>query len=133
MSFQYPIAIRFRDLDALQHVNNAVIVTYLETARFAWAQGYLQGEDFTSDGFVIARIEVDYKKPILLNHNVHIELNVSRIGTKSFNLIYRVFDLSSGETLATAMTVQVLMDFEKFKSKPISPKALAWLSPQLVT
>mgnify|MGYP000002760836 FL=1 len=131
MSFQHPIAVRFRDLDPLQHVNNAVTVTYLETARFAWWQDYLQGRTFESEGFLIARIEVDYKKPILLTHDVRIEIRVTHVGTKSFHLSYRVFDVLSGDTLAKALTVQVMLDFASFTSKTLSPQALSWLQSQL--
>ena len=130
MSFQHPKAIRFRDLDALQHVNNAVTVTYLETARFAWWKLYLQDRPFEAEGFLIARIEVDYKKPILLTHDVRIEIHITHIGTKSFHLSYRIFDAKSGDTLARALTVQVMFDFALFTSKPLSTQAITWLESQ---
>ena len=131
MPFQHPISVRFRDLDALQHVNNAVTVTYLETARFAWWQGYLQTRSFESEGFLIARIEVDYKKPILLTHDVRVEIQVTHVGTKSFHLAYRIFDALTGDILATALTVQVMLDFTSLTSKPISASAVDWLSQQI--
>ncbi|MFM8233491.1 MAG: acyl-CoA thioesterase [Holophagaceae bacterium] len=131
MPFQHPISVRFRDLDALQHVNNAVTVTYLETARFAWWQGYLQTRSFESEGFLIARIEVDYKKPILLTHDVRVEIQVTHVGTKSFHLAYRIFDALTGDTLATALTVQVMLDFTSLTSKPISASAVDWLRQQI--
>lgn len=131
MPFQHSISVRFRDLDALQHVNNAVTVTYLETARFAWWQGYLQTRSFESEGFLIARIEVDYKKPILLTHDVRVEIQVTHVGTKSFHLAYRIFDALTGDTLATALTVQVMLDFTSLTSKPISASAVDWLRQQI--
>jgi acyl-CoA thioester hydrolase len=131
MPFQHPISVRFRDLDALQHVNNAVTVTYLETARFAWWQGYLQTRSFESEGFLIARIEVDYKKPILLTHDVRVEIQVTHVGTKSFHLAYRIFDALTGDILATALTVQVMLDFTSLTSKPISASAVDWLRQQI--
>ena len=130
MPFQHSISVRFRDLDALQHVNNAVTVTYLETARFAWWQEYLQSRSFESEGFLIARLEVDSKKPILLTHDVRVEIQVTHVGTKSFHLAYRVFDAHSGDTLATATTVQVMLNFTTFVSKPISPSVKSWLTLQ---
>lgn len=131
MPFQHSISVRFRDLDALQHVNNAVTVTYLETARFAWWQGYLQTRSFESEGFLIARIEVDYKKPILLTHDVRVEIQVTHVGTKSFHLAYRIFDALTGDILATALTVQVMLDFTSLTSKPISASAVDWLRQQI--
>ncbi|MFN4071655.1 MAG: acyl-CoA thioesterase, partial [Thermus caldifontis] len=59
-----PIQVRFRDLDALGHVNNAVYLTYFEVARAAYFQRLK--EDWLEKGhFILARAEVDFLRPIL--------------------------------------------------------------------
>lgn len=91
MTYVHAIEVRFRDLDALGHVNNAVLVTLIEQARFYWWQGWLGDRAFETEGFLIARIEVDYRRPIRLSDEVRVELRCIRIGTTSFDLVYRVF------------------------------------------
>lgn len=120
MTFEIPVQVRFRDIDALGHVNNAVLVTYLEYARWHWWQTVLKGTKFESEGFLIARIEVDYQNPILLDADLRVGVSLKKIGHKSFTLHYHVRDHTTKMDLASATTVQVMFDFQEHKSKPIS-------------
>ncbi len=130
MSFSHPIEVRFRDLDALGHVNNAVMITFLEVARWQWWRGYLAGRPFDEEGFLIARIEVDYRIPILITDQVQVEVRCTRVGTTSFDLGYRVVRGQDGATLAEARTVQVMLDFATQKPAPIRPGTRAWMEGQ---
>jgi len=130
MAFSQVIDVRFSDLDAMGHVNNAVFVSYLEHARFKWWAGMLQGREFLEDGFLIARVEMDYRKPILLNDEVQVDLRVSQIGNSSFALAYKVVRSTDKVVLAEAQTVQVTMDFMTQRPRPIRPQTLAWLKTQ---
>jgi acyl-CoA thioester hydrolase len=130
MTFAHPIEVRFRDLDALGHVNNAVMITFLEVARWQWWRGYLAGRPFDSEGFLIARIEVDYRIPILITDEVRVEVRCTRVGTTSFDLGYRVVRGQDGATLAEARTVQVMLDFATQKPAPIRPETRAWMEGQ---
>lgn len=116
--FRYPIEVRFRDLDAMGHVNNAVIVTYLEVARtrlwLSFFQDLVQGVDFP---FVVARVSVDYKVPIKLHHKVEIEVWVQHLGRSSFTLAYRLW--ADSLVGAEAETVQVHYDYAQGKPIPI--------------
>lgn len=130
MAFSYPIDVRFSDLDALGHVNHAIFVSYLEHARFHWWRGFLKGRDFAEDGFLIARIEVDYRKPIHLGDTVRVDLRIDKIGTSSFTLAYKVVRSGDGVVLAEAHTVQVVLDFKTQRPRPLRPELVDWLRSQ---
>ena len=130
MAYVHPIEVRFRDLDALGHVNNAVLVTLIEQARFQWWQGWLKDRPFESEGFLIARIEVDYRRPILMSDDVRVALWCTRIGTTSFDLDYRVDRAQDDALLAEAKTVQTMLDFQLHRPTPILPETRQWLEGQ---
>ncbi len=130
MPFVHEIHPRFRDLDALGHVNNAVLVTFLEQARFHWWRGYLAGRPFDAEGFLIARVEADYKLPILLEDQVRIAVRCTKIGNTSFELTYRVQRGADGALFAEGKTVQVMLDFTTNRPTPLTDAARIWLESQ---
>ncbi len=130
MAYVHSIEVRFRDLDALGHVNNAVLVTLIEQARFHWWGGWLAGRPFESEGFLIARIEVDYRRPIVMSDEVRVEVRCTRIGTTSFDLGCRVFRDQDQALLAEAKSVQVMLDFRTNKPVAIAPQTRTWLETQ---
>lgn len=78
--------VRFMDLDAMQHVNNARYLNFLEESRIAYSQDVLQQfNDIKSFNAVVARIEIDYLKPIQFGDQAYVYTRVSKIGTKSFH------------------------------------------------
>jgi acyl-CoA thioester hydrolase len=109
--FTHTEQVRFRDLDPMGHVNNAVFLTYLEQARvdfFAQAGAATQLEDMN---MVVARVEIDFKAPVRLGQTVDISVRASRFGTKSFDLDYEL--RVQGELIAEARSVQVAYDYER--------------------
>ena len=108
--------VRFRDLDAMGHVNNAVYATYLEQARIKYYESILDislGEVDT----VIVHLEIDYIKSLQLGNTVQISLIVSSIGTSSVTMDYVL--TNGSEKVATAKTVQVLLDGKTGTSTPL--------------
>lgn len=109
--FEYttPIEIRFSDLDAYGHVNNAVFFTYLETARISFFQQYfgafLDGELM----FLVVRAECDYRLPIELSDPLQITITVSELRHTSFEFSYRLHD-GEDRLFAEAKTVMVCYD-----------------------
>ncbi len=104
--FSYPIELRFRDIDMLGHVNNAVYITFLETARMVYMRQL--GTWVNRPVILLAHTEIDYLRPIVLGERVDVLLRVSRVGKKSFDLEYEV--RANGELSAKAKTVQVWFD-----------------------
>jgi acyl-CoA thioester hydrolase len=120
--FYYPIVVRYGDLDPQGHVNNAAFLTYLEHARVAYIRqlGLWDGESFFEIGIILARIELDYKKPILITDQVEIGLRTSRLGNKSLDMEYVVRNAENGTVYAESKTVQVAYDYSQGKTVPIS-------------
>ncbi len=102
-----PIQVRFRDLDALGHVNNAVFLTYFEVARAAYF-GRLERDWVEKGHFILARAEVDFLRPILLEDPVEVGVRVVRLGRSSFDMEYLL--LAKGKEAARGKTVQVWLE-----------------------
>jgi acyl-CoA thioester hydrolase len=105
--FVHRETVRFRDLDSMGHVNNAVFLTYLEEARIA----FLFGRGATTESLIVARVEIDYLSPVGLGETVDVGVRCSRLGTKSFDLEY---ELHVGDrVVAEARSVQVFYDYDR--------------------
>lgn len=114
-----PVTIRFSDLDLFGHVNNAVYLTYFEEARvkyFDEVVGY--DYDWSKEGVILARFEVDFILPVLFKDEVFIRTHCCRIGTKSFDLAYELFRIKDQKEilLASATSVMVMYDYSAKKS-----------------
>ncbi|MHB8632465.1 MAG: acyl-CoA thioesterase [Thermoplasmatota archaeon] len=107
------VPVRFRDIDALDHVNHAVVLTYCETVRCDWAAAALGIKSMREMPFILASAHVEYRKPIPKVADVEVTLRVPRIGTKSWDFEYDV----GGYALAT--TVQVAYDYGRQATIPI--------------
>jgi len=115
--FKISTDVRFRDIDALGHVNNAVFFTYFEEGRKALFQQFSATSDLSAFPFILAHISCDYLKPITLNSRPSLEMWVKDIGSKSFGLGYRLVDLSDESIIyATGESVQVCFDYAENKS-----------------
>jgi acyl-CoA thioester hydrolase len=102
--FVHHETVRFRDLDAMGHLNNAVYSTFLEQARLAFLDPL--GAKVTS--MILARVEIDFRSPAELGETVAIDVAPTRVCTKCFDLEYV---LSVGDrTDAEAKTVLVAYD-----------------------
>ena len=112
------IDIRFRDLDALGHVNNSVYFTYFEEGRKILFRNIFGDNSFR---FILAHASCDYINPAALNDQLTLFMKVGKIGTKSFELQYEVTDRNDTATVfAKGESVQVCFDYERNESIPIS-------------
>lgn len=113
-----PVKIRFRDLDAFGHVNNAVYFTFMEMARVEYFTqlGLLKSGEFPSPFFIIAEATCQFKAPIQMDTPLIVQARVSRLGNSSFDMEYRFVDGSTGGTAATGRTVQVTFDYAANRS-----------------
>ena len=107
------IAIRFADVDAMGHVNNAIYLNYFEQARMQFFQAVIRGDwDWKRDGIVLARNEVDYMRPLLLQDHVLIDTHVEKIGSKSLTFAYEVYDESDAGRVVYAKGRSVIVSFD---------------------
>ncbi len=103
--------VRFRDLDALGHVNNAVFLTYIESARVAFLLGLGAATTLEDMSIIVARIEIDFRAPVGFGEEVEIAVRASRFGDKSFDLDYEL--RVGGQVVAKAKSVLVGYDYAK--------------------
>lgn len=112
----YPIHIRFNDIDAYGHVNNAIYLTYFEEGRSQYFRDKV-GEhwDWQNEGILLARNEIDYKLPILLSDEARIEIWISAFGNKSADIAYRIIKKAKDEwvTCTTGKSVIVCFNYSK--------------------
>jgi len=106
--------VRFSDLDGMGHVNNAVFSTYLEQARLAWFDGEDEGEPMPLRDVILARTEIDFRSPVGFGETVEIGVRPLRLGTKSFELEYRL--QAGGRVVAEARSVLVGYDYDRGRS-----------------
>ena len=105
------VPVRFSDTDGLGHVNNANYLSFLEVSRIDYLRsvlGFVKIEEF---GVIIARIEIDYKSPVLHNEKLLVGCRVSEIGGASIKMEYRLEDKATGRLVAEAKSVMVSFDY----------------------
>jgi acyl-CoA thioester hydrolase len=103
--------VEFRDVDAAGHVNNAVYVTYLETARIAYLIEAL-GAGFAYElSLILANITVDFRTPARFPERLEIGARVTRVGTKSFVMEHEIRG-GDGRLVLEASSVLVAYDYE---------------------
>ncbi|MBO4208356.1 acyl-CoA thioesterase [Micromonospora echinofusca] len=136
--FVYHCTLRWSDLDAYGHINNARFLTLYEEARVAlmFSGGRAWGVGSFADGVVIRRHEIDYLRPVdyALGRataeaapTVRIEMWIEEIRVSSFTVAYELYD---GEVLAsTARSVLVPFDLERQRPRRLTEAERAFLLP----
>lgn len=132
MRFHNQQFVRWDDIDAFGHVNNAKYLTYIQEARFQWAfvQFTDRNETPTIVEMVVAKADIDFISPIYEGGKfVDVDLWVDSIGNSSFTM---GFEISSNGTLfAKAKTVQVMISLETKKSRPLTDVERAFLEANM--
>lgn len=126
--------VRWDDLDAFGHVNNARYLTFAQEARFLWST-----EEFSKAmressliEMVVARAEIDFTAPIYDGGRfVDVEISVEKIGNTSFVLLYTISD--GGQVFAKMKTVQVAVSLETKKSRPLTDAEREFLNRYMET
>lgn len=122
---EHEVELRWRDHDALNHVNNATFLTYLEEARLAWL-GSLPAPWFDErQGPVVARIEIDFRRQLSWPGRVRIALFLERLGTSSLTLAHRLWR-PEAPTATVCEGRAVLVWIDRASGRPVPlPPALA--------
>ncbi|HEU4403158.1 MAG TPA: thioesterase family protein [Candidatus Polarisedimenticolia bacterium] len=114
-----PIEVRFKDIDSMGHVNNAVYFTYFENARIAYWKSLGLSRPRGDVAYVLARAECDFKSPATLDDDLVCHARVASFGRSSFAFEYLIQDRLSGREVATGRTVQVVYDYEASRVRPL--------------
>ena len=120
---------RWSDMDAYGHVNNVVFLTYLEEARvdMLFVLGSEQGAKALAQGVLVARHEIDYKRPLVFHpRGVVINTWIGEVKGASFVVRYEVRD--DDNVFATASTVIVAYDLAAGRPRRLTEKERSFLA-----
>ena len=131
--FLYDASVRWSDMDAYGHVNNARFLTIYEEARVAlFFQGAREhGLGSFEEGIVIARHEIDYLRPVDYGDPVRVEMWISEQRAASFTVAYELFD--DGELASRAKSVCVPYNLANGHPRRLTPEEREFLRPYLAT
>jgi acyl-CoA thioester hydrolase len=109
-AYRHRLGVRFRDCDAMGHVNHAVFFTYFEQCRLTcWRE--LTGTPSPYTRVIIARAECDYRAPAHFGDELEVRLSVGQIGRSSFTLTYEIVQVGGDRLVANGKTVMVSYDY----------------------
>ncbi len=132
MSGAFPVSarieVRWRDLDALGHVNNAVYFTYFETARVKYAEEVLGIRSAKDVDFILASIQCDFLSQVSSGERLEVGIRIPAAGQTSFDFEYEARSLDDGRPVARARSTQVLFDYATNRKKPITAEWLAMVA-----
>jgi acyl-CoA thioester hydrolase len=128
---RHAVEVRFGDTDAMGHVNNAVYLTYIETARVAW-WAEITGEPIIrdpgrSESLILAEADVAFRAPIFFGDAVVVETRATRIGRSSVHVEHRLTAASDGQRprlAATCSSVIVRYDYVHERPVPFSAETI---------
>lgn len=123
------IKVRGYHLDMYQHVNNARYLEFLEEARWHFIESKIDLNDWLKIGlgFVIANINIKYRKPASLNQVIEIHSRISRLTIKSATIEQKIYLEDTDTLIANADVTFVIVDTKTGKSVPLEGKLLELL------
>lgn len=114
------LQVRFRDIDAFGHVNNAVFHSFVEQARIQYLLDALEpDEPFDRLPLILARVELDYRSPITFGEEVAVETRVDRIGQSSIAMSHRMTAGPEGRLVGDVQSVLVTYDYAAARPMPV--------------
>ncbi|HUT99923.1 MAG TPA: thioesterase family protein [Myxococcota bacterium] len=121
--FQCEVEVRFRDLDAMGHVNNAAYFTYFEVARTGYmrALGHSRDEDdlLALYPFILLEVRCRFVSPAGLSERLLVFLRTAFMGSKSFVFEYLITGKDDSRVVAVGRSIQVYYDYQKKCTLPI--------------
>lgn len=109
----FPVEVRFADIDAFGHVNNATFLSLVEHARVLFYDTLYKVTKPLDFPFVLVHASIDYKKPVLIMDPLEIGVAVGQIGRSSWDFLYEMRNKETKEIYANVKTTQVYYSHEK--------------------
>ncbi len=131
MAFTIEIPVRFRDIDGMQHVNNAVYFTYMEQARSEWYRQLMGIQSVAEFDFILAHASCDFKEAIGFGETVVVTATLTKIGNSSFRFAYEIRSKEKRTLFATGESVQVCYDYKAKQAIPIPASFRRMLEAEL--
>ena len=118
--FELPIEVRFRDIDALGHVNNAVYFSYMEHARIRYMQSLgLMPTRPDEATFILAEVTCQFKVAVPYGMPLVVRIRVTEMRNSSFLMDYSIEEQGTGRVMASGQSVNVVYDYALGQSIPI--------------
>src|SRR5262245_59366143 len=125
-AYRHRLSVRFRDCDAMGHVNHAVYFTYLEQCRLTFWRD-ITGAASPHTRVIIARAECDYRAPAHFGDELEVRVRVGAIGRSSFTLEYAIVHAATSAPIAAGKTVMVAYDYADARPVPLPDETRALL------
>ena len=122
--FRMPLELRWRDLDAFNHVNNSNFLTYLEESRIRWFDSW--GGEWVSDAIapLLAAVQLNYRLPIPYPSKVAVELYAQRVGSTSMTIGHRIVSEDDQALYCDGHVVVVWIDRASGRPVPLPAAVL---------
>ncbi len=121
--FHCDIDVRFRDVDAMGHVNNAAYITYFEIARTGYmnALGHAAADATLEQlfPFILLDVYCQYLAAAENGQRLRVYLRTTKLGTKSFEFEYLITNAADGHSLALGRSTQVYYDYQQKRTLPL--------------
>ncbi len=118
-AYVFSVEVRFRDLDALGHVNNAVFLTFLESARIAYWLELSGRSGLAGMDMILARVEIDYRSQAGYRDKLEVGVRVAAVGRSSVTMEFRIVERETQRLVAESRNVMVYYDYAANRSLPI--------------
>jgi acyl-CoA thioester hydrolase len=125
------LQVRWGDMDALGHVNNAEYLRYFEQSRVEWLDGLGCGTTRTGAGPILAGMTLNYRKPIVYPSEIEVRIYPAKLGNTSFTIASEIVNgRDAGERFAEGEFVIVWLDYAAGKSVRVPDPLRALLAGQ---
>lgn len=136
-NFYHPMEVRYADIDAQGHMNNAKFLTFFEQARIQYLAhlGLFERENsFAEIGIILADVHLTFLAPVTWQMAVTVGVKTTRLGNKSMTVVNALFNAETGEEMARAEIVLVAYDYHSGRTISIPAawreKIIAFDAPQ---
>lgn len=118
--FVHEVAVRFRDLDPMDHAHHSLPLVYWEEARARYWREVAGRADVAAIDYVMGEFTVRYHRRITFPATLRAGVRATRLGKKSFEMAYGLWDLD-GLLLSSGRSTQVMYDYRESRSMPLDP------------
>ena len=122
------IQIRFNDIDQMGHVNNAVIMEYLDLGKDAFFSSHGLSPTKSDFTVMVVHYDVDFRAQIHYHDRIHVETEIEKIGNKSVTVLQRVVNTETNTLCVECRTVMAGYRRSTTSSEVIPPEVREWLT-----
>jgi len=123
--YETELQLRFGDTDAMGHVNNAKVLSYLELGRVRFFADVMGAERVEDIRFILAEVSCRYRIPILLHDRVFVRMHITDVHRSTFRFRCDLFDPRDGRVFVEAETIQVMYDYATGRPAPVDADFLS--------